>query len=285
MEAMIEQAKAQYACLEEICESIVQSGNWQKVGASDVKLFLNMYVQSVLLRMAQEDGTLGEKTLAFIAQVPEKDVLQVANATPERARMIAYKNRSFAQGVPLLLRCCVARDEKDGTPDAEAFVSALTRMLQLQAACEEEMSQRELHFITTYIGQLRAFISKSLPLRGESAFAAKREEKATSRQEAAQDKNAQAQTKPEEKERTLEELRAQLDELMETGQLARSAGMLTDSRSFTSFPRHEYYRRILCDKLGQLVDGGQYPVDIAALGHLVENVCWRNAAGLLDISV
>ena len=196
MEAMIEQAKAQYACLEEICESIVQSGNWQKVGASDVKLFLNMYVQSVLLRMAQEDGTLGEKTLAFIAQVPEKDVLQVANATPERARMIAYKNRSFAQGVPLLLRCCVARDEKDGTQDAEAFVSALTRMLQLQAACEEEMSQRELHFITTYIGQLRAFISKSLPLRGESAFAAKREEKATSRQEAAQDKNAQAQTKP-----------------------------------------------------------------------------------------
>ena len=214
MEAMIEQAKAQYACLEEICESIVQSGNWQKVGASDVKLFLNMYVQSVLLRMAQEDVTLGEKTLAFIAQVPEKDVLQVANATPERARMIAYKNRSFAQGVPLLLRCCVARDEKDGTQDAEAFVSALTRMLQLQAACEEEMSQRELHFITTYIGQLRAFISKSLPLRGESAFAAKREEKATSRQEAAQDKNAQAQTKPEEKERTLEELRAQLDELI-----------------------------------------------------------------------
>ena len=84
---------------------------------------------------------------------------------------------------------------------------------------------------------------------------------------------------------TLRGINAQLDELMETGQLARSAGMLTDSRSFTSFPRHEYYRRILCGKLGQLVESGQYPADIAALGHLVENVCWKNAADLLDISV
>lgn len=80
---------------------------------------------------------------------------------------------------------------------------------------------------------------------------------------------------------TLRGINAQLDELMETGLLARSAGMLTDSRSFTSFPRHEYYRRILCSKLGQLVDGGQYPADIAALGRIVENVCWKNAAALL----
>lgn len=80
---------------------------------------------------------------------------------------------------------------------------------------------------------------------------------------------------------TLRGINAQLDELMETGLLAHSAGMLTDSRSFTSFPRHEYYRRILCDKLGQLADSGQYPVDIAALGHIVENVCWKNAATLL----
>lgn len=65
--------------------------------------------------------------------------------------------------------------------------------------------------------------------------------------------------------------------------LAHSAGMLTDSRSFTSFPRHEYYRRILCAKLGKLVDGGQYPADIAALGRIVENVCWKNAAALLRL--
>ena len=82
---------------------------------------------------------------------------------------------------------------------------------------------------------------------------------------------------------TLRGINAQLDELMETGLLAHSAGMLTDSRSFTSFPRHEYYRRILCAKLGKLVDGGQYPADIAVLGRIVENVCWKNAAALLKL--
>jgi glucuronate isomerase len=69
----------------------------------------------------------------------------------------------------------------------------------------------------------------------------------------------------------------QLDELMETGQLARSVGMLTDSRSYTSFVRHEYYRRILCSKLGGLVDAGLYPDDTEALGTVVRNVCYRNA--------
>lgn len=218
MESMLEQAKAQYAALEAICENIVQSGSWQRVGTSDVKLFLNMYVQSVLLRMAQEDGVMGEKTLVFIAGVPAKDILQVAGVSHDRAKLIAHKNRSFAQGVPLLLRCCVARDEKDGTQDAEAFVSALTRILQLQAACEDEMSAKELHFITTYIGQMRAFIAQSLPLRSANAFAAKREN-AEETQESTKDKQAvQAEaktgTKKEEKEPTLEELRAQLDELI-----------------------------------------------------------------------
>jgi len=72
-------------------------------------------------------------------------------------------------------------------------------------------------------------------------------------------------------------IRAQLDQLLETGLISGSVGMLTDSRSFTSFPRHEYYRRILCDKLGALVEDGQYPADMAALGQMVENICWRNA--------
>ena len=71
---------------------------------------------------------------------------------------------------------------------------------------------------------------------------------------------------------------AQLDQLMENGLLAGSAGMLTDSRSFTAFVRHEYFRRILCDKLGNLVEQGQYPYDPEALGALVEDVCWRNVA-------
>ncbi len=69
----------------------------------------------------------------------------------------------------------------------------------------------------------------------------------------------------------------QLDQLMETGLLSGSVGMLTDSRAFTSFPRHEYFRRILCNKLGGLVERGEYPNDLDALGNLVEDICWRNA--------
>lgn len=69
----------------------------------------------------------------------------------------------------------------------------------------------------------------------------------------------------------------QLDLLMETGALSSSVGMLTDSRSFTSFVRHEYYRRILCDKIGSLVESGLYPNDLDVLGEMVQDICWRNA--------
>ena len=57
--------------------------------------------------------------------------------------------------------------------------------------------------------------------------------------------------------------------------------MLTDSRSFSSFPRHEYYRRILCNRLGELVESGQYPADERTLGQIVENICGKNAAAFL----
>lgn len=69
----------------------------------------------------------------------------------------------------------------------------------------------------------------------------------------------------------------QLDQLMETGLLSGSVGMLTDSRAFTSFARHEYFRRILCNKLGTLVEEGQYPCDMATLGEMVRDICHRNA--------
>ncbi|MBR6798859.1 MAG: glucuronate isomerase [Firmicutes bacterium] len=69
----------------------------------------------------------------------------------------------------------------------------------------------------------------------------------------------------------------QLDQLLETGMFAGSVGMLTDSRSFTSFGRHEYFRRILCEKIGNLVESGQYPADMEVLGEMVEDICWRNA--------
>ncbi len=69
----------------------------------------------------------------------------------------------------------------------------------------------------------------------------------------------------------------QIDQLMETGLLSGSVGMLTDSRAFTSFVRHEYFRRILCNKLGALVEEGQYPCDLSVLGELVVDICHRNA--------
>ena len=76
---------------------------------------------------------------------------------------------------------------------------------------------------------------------------------------------------------TIRGMRRQIDELMESGALAVSVGMLTDSRSFSSFPRHEYYRRILCQKLGELVETGCYPADEKTLGRIVENICGKNA--------
>lgn len=72
-------------------------------------------------------------------------------------------------------------------------------------------------------------------------------------------------------------MRAQIDELMETNALASSVGMLTDSRSFTSFVRHEYYRRILCAQIGEMVASGQYPEDMEFLGKMVQDICYNNA--------
>ena len=53
--------------------------------------------------------------------------------------------------------------------------------------------------------------------------------------------------------------------------------MTTDSRSFMSFPRHEYFRRILCDLIGAEVERGELPNDDQLLGRLVEDICYRNA--------
>ena len=53
--------------------------------------------------------------------------------------------------------------------------------------------------------------------------------------------------------------------------------MLTDSRSFLSFPRHEYFRRILCNMLGGDVEAGLLPNDMGLLGKMVEDICFNNA--------
>ena len=66
--------------------------------------------------------------------------------------------------------------------------------------------------------------------------------------------------------------------LAETGVLGSFIGMLTDSRSFLSYTRHEYFRRILCNIIGDLVEKGEYPCEMEFLGTLVEDISYRNAA-------
>jgi glucuronate isomerase len=77
-------------------------------------------------------------------------------------------------------------------------------------------------------------------------------------------------------------IRAQLDALSDLGLLSRFVGMLTDSRSLLSYPRHEYFRRILCDTLGADVESGRLPDRREWLTELVEDVCYRNAKRYFD---
>jgi len=69
----------------------------------------------------------------------------------------------------------------------------------------------------------------------------------------------------------------QITALSNMGLLSRFVGMLTDSRSFLSYPRHEYFRRILCNLLGQDVENGELPADMELLGRMVQNICYHNA--------
>lgn len=77
----------------------------------------------------------------------------------------------------------------------------------------------------------------------------------------------------------------QMNALSNQGLLARFIGMLTDSRSFLSYPRHEYFRRCLCDLLGTDVENGAIPNDDGLLGPLVRNICYHNAKEYLGLAV
>ena len=59
--------------------------------------------------------------------------------------------------------------------------------------------------------------------------------------------------------------------------IARFVGMLTDSRSFVSYPRHEYFRRIMCNLIGKWVEDGEYPSDYKALEKIVKGIAYYNA--------
>ncbi|MBQ9959958.1 MAG: glucuronate isomerase [Oscillospiraceae bacterium] len=72
-------------------------------------------------------------------------------------------------------------------------------------------------------------------------------------------------------------MREQLISLANLSILGNFVGMLTDSRSFLSYTRHEYFRRILCDLLGEWAENGEYPADMDTLGSITEDICCRNA--------
>jgi len=69
----------------------------------------------------------------------------------------------------------------------------------------------------------------------------------------------------------------QINALSNMGLLSRFVGMLTDSRSFLSFPRHEYFRRILCNIFGEEIEDGELPDDLEWTGKVIQNICYNNA--------
>lgn len=72
-------------------------------------------------------------------------------------------------------------------------------------------------------------------------------------------------------------MRHQLTVLSDTGLLSTFVGMLTDSRSFLSYTRHEYFRRVLCEFIGEIVERGEAPEDEDLLGSLVKDISYHNA--------
>ncbi len=71
-------------------------------------------------------------------------------------------------------------------------------------------------------------------------------------------------------------IREQLEALAANGLIANFVGMVTDSRSFLSFSRHEYFRRILCNYFGDLIENGEYPADMEFVGSIVQDICYNN---------
>lgn len=83
----------------------------------------------------------------------------------------------------------------------------------------------------------------------------------------------------------LDGMQRQMTQLAQIGLLSRFVGMLTDSRSFLSYTRHEYFRRLLCQMMGHWVERGEAPADEALLGQMVQNICFNNARDYFGIEL
>ena len=218
MSEQMKKGREAYAQMDKACSLLVSSGNWQRVGSSDIRLFLDMYTQALLLRMAQHAGSVSDAMRQFVSGVPSRDVLSIGKATGDEALNIGHKNRSFAEGTPLLLRCCVAMDDKDGTDSAQQFVSGVSQLLYAAADVDGSMSGATLNFITAYLGSLRTFLltkaagrhagaaqemARRVDVPGNEKTVPKAEEKPEAKPE-----------KKEEPEKTVEELLDELDSLI-----------------------------------------------------------------------
>jgi glucuronate isomerase len=84
---------------------------------------------------------------------------------------------------------------------------------------------------------------------------------------------------------TKEGMEWQINTFSNTSLLSRFNGMLTDSRSFLSFTRHEYFRRILCNVIGQDIENGEIPRDMELVGDMVRRICFQNAAGFFGLEL
>lgn len=82
-----------------------------------------------------------------------------------------------------------------------------------------------------------------------------------------------------------EAMEAQMNALSNLGLMSRFVGMLTDSRSFLSYPRHEYFRRVLCNLIGTDVENGELPRDMELVGGMVRDICFDNAAKYFGIEL
>jgi glucuronate isomerase len=77
----------------------------------------------------------------------------------------------------------------------------------------------------------------------------------------------------------------QINALSNMGLISRFIGMLTDSRSFLSFPRHEYFRRILCNLFGEEIENGELPADIPWVGKVIQDICYNNALSYFNFQL
>ncbi len=76
----------------------------------------------------------------------------------------------------------------------------------------------------------------------------------------------------------------QVNALSQMGLISRFVGMLTDSRSFLSYPRHEYFRRILCNLFGNDIENGEIPNDLPLIGGIIQDICYNNAKQYFEMT-